>query len=93
MNLTNLPIVAARVFHYVILVLMVIYTIESVTVFRQSDARSRDRIFLRQNVEMFLIHFLGFVTLFLNSFQIDLIFFYAAQVLYLMFTLLLFRNR
>ncbi len=92
MNLTNLPIVAARVFHYVILVLMVIYTIESVTVFRQSDARSRDRIFLRQNVEMFLIHFLGFVTLFLNSFQIDLIFFYAAQVLYLMFTLLLFRN-
>ena len=92
MNLTNLPIVAARVFHYVILVLMVIYTIESVTVFRQSDARSRDRIFLRQNVEMFLIHFLGFVTLFLNSFQIDLIFFYATQVLYLMFTLLLFRN-
>ena len=92
MNLTNLPIVAARVFHYVILVLMVIYTIESVTVFRQSDARSRDRIFLRQNVEMFLIHFLGFVTLFLNSFQIDLIFFYAAQVLYLMFTLLLCRN-
>ena len=92
MNLTNLPVVATRVFHYVILILMVIYTIQSVTVFRQSDARSRDRIFLRQNLEMFLIHFLGFVTLFLNSFQSDLLFFYGAQVLYLMFTLLMFRN-
>lgn len=92
MNLTNLTDVAVRAAHYVILALMVVYTIQSVTVFRQRNARARDRIFLRQNLEMFLIHFLGFATLFLNSFQYDLLFFYAAQVLYLMFTLLLFRN-
>ena len=92
MNLTNLPVVAVRVCHYVILVLMVIYTIQGVTVFRQRWAGQREKIFLRQNVVMFLIHGLGFLTLFLNSFQFDLIFFYLAQVLYLLFTLLLFRN-
>ena len=92
MSLTNLPDVAVRAFHYIILILMVIYTLESVMVFRQTQARARDRVFLRQNVEMFLIHFLGFLTLFLNSFRTELIFFYLAQVLYLMFTLLLFRN-
>ena len=92
MNLTNLPEVAVRAFHYVILILMAAYTIESVTVFRQRHAREMERIFLRQNIEMFLIHFLGFLTLFLDSFKTDLIFFYLAQVLYLLFTLLLFRN-
>ena len=92
MNLTNLPDIAVRVCHYAILVLMVLYTVQSITVFSRRQAREMDRIFLRQNLEMFLIHFLGFLTLFLNSLQFDLIMFYAAQVLYLMFTLLLFRN-
>ncbi len=92
MSLTNLPDVAVRACHYIILVLMVIYTVQSVTVFRQREARARDRIFLRQNVVMFLIHFLGFLTLYLNSYRMDLVFLYLAQVLYLMFTLLLFRN-
>ena len=92
MNLTNLPEAALKACHYIILALMVLYTIQSVTVFRQRQARARDRIFLRQNVEMFLIHFLGFLSLYLNSYRLDLVFFYLAQVLYLMFTLLLFRN-
>ncbi len=92
MNLSNLPDLAVRIFHYVILVLMVLYTVQSVTVFAQRRSRDRDRIFLFQNIEMFVIHFLGFATLFLNSWQFDLIMFYAAQVLYLLFTLLLFRN-
>jgi len=91
-NLTNLPEAALKACHYIILALMVLYTIQSVTVFRQRQARARDRIFLRQNVEMFLIHFLGFLSLYLNSYRLDLVFFYLAQVLYLMFTLLLFRN-
>ncbi len=92
MNLNNLPDVAIRVSHYVILVLMVIYTFQSITVFRQRSPEAKDRVFLRQNVAMFIIHFLAFLTMFLNSMQMELIMFYAAQVLYLMFTLLLFRN-
>ena len=91
-NLANLQELAVRAFHYVSLALMVIYTIQSVTVFRQRQARSMEKIFLRQNIEMFLIHFLGFLTLFLNTFQESLIFFYLAQLIYLLFTLLLFRN-
>ncbi len=92
MNLTSLADLAIRASHYVILILMVIYTIQSITVFRQQSPEARDRIFLRQNVSMFVIHFLAFANMFLHSMQIDLIMFYAAQVLYLMFTLLLFRN-
>ena len=72
MNLTNLPEAALKACHYIILALMVLYTIQSVTVFRQRQARARDRIFLRQNVEMFLIHFLGFLSLYLNSYRLDL---------------------
>ena len=52
MHLTNLPDVAARVCHYAILVLMVLYTIQSVTVFSQRQARGRERIFLRQNLDI-----------------------------------------
>ncbi len=92
MRMTNLPDLAVNVCHYAILILMVLYTIQSITVFSRQHEAEKDRVFLRQNLEMFLIHFLGFLTLFLNSFQFDLILFYAAQVLYLMFTLLLFRN-
>ncbi len=92
MNLTNLTDLAVRASHYVILVLMVIYTIQSITVFRQRSTEAKDKIFLRQNVSMFVIHFLGFLTMFVQSMQFDLVFFYAAQVLYLLFTLLLFRN-
>ena len=92
MRMTNLPDLAVNVCHYAILILMVLYTIQSIAVFSRQHEAEKDRVFLRQNLEMFLIHFLGFLTLFLNSFQFDLILFYAAQVLYLMFTLLLFRN-
>ncbi len=88
----NLPDTAVRVFHFAILALMVIYTIQSVTVFGQRRAKDRDRTFALQNIEMFIIHFLGFLILFLKSPQTDLIIFYASTVLYLLFTLLLFRN-
>ncbi len=92
MNLSNLSDALSRASQYVILALIVIYTIQSITVFAQRSREVRERMFLRQNTEMFLIHFLAFFILFINTMQFDLIMFYGAQVLYLMFTLLLFRN-
>lgn len=92
MNLNNLVSTLTRASRYLILVLMVIYTVQSYTVFRQTSREAKERIFLRQNVSMFVIHFLAFLTMLLNTMRTELILFYGAQVLYLMFTLLLFRN-
>jgi len=91
-NLNNLVSTLTRASRYLILVLMVIYTVQSYTVFRQTSREAKERIFLRQNVSMFVIHFLAFLTMLLNTMRTELILFYGAQVLYLMFTLLLFRN-
>ncbi len=92
MNLTNLGAAVSRAAQYLILVLIAVYTIQCFTVFAQRSRTDREHIFLRQNVSMFAIHFLAYLVMFLNTMRFDLILFYAAQVLYLMFTLLLFRN-
>ena len=92
MNLTNLAGTVSKAAQYVILVLAVIYTIQSYTVFAQRNRLEREHIFLRQNVSMFAIHFLAYVIMYLNTMRFDLLLFYGAQVLFLMFTLLLYRN-
>ncbi len=92
MNLTNLTGTVSRAAQYLIIALMVIYTIQSFTVFAQRNRQDREQIFLRQNVSMFVIHLLAYLIMYLNTMRFDLLLFYGAQVLYLMFTLLLFRN-
>ena len=92
MNLTNLAGTVSKAAQYVILVLAVIYTIQRYTVFAQRNRLEREHIFLRQNVSMFAIHFLAYVIMYLNTMRFDLLLFYGAQVLFLMFTLLLYRN-
>ena len=92
MNLTNLAGTVSKAAQYVIIVLAVIYTIQSYTVFAQRNRMDREQIFLRQNVSMFAIHFLAYLIMYLNTMRFDLMQFYGAQVLFLMFTLLLYRN-
>ena len=92
MNLTNLAGTVSKAAQYVIIVLAVIYTIQSYTVFAQRNRMDREQIFLRQNVSMFAIHFLAYLIMYLNTMRFDLLLFYGAQVLFLMFTLLLYRN-
>ena len=90
--MTNLFHTVTRAAQYLIIALMVIYTVQSYTVFAQRRREDREHIFLRQNVSMFVIHFLAFLTMYLTTMRFDLLLFYGAQVLYLMFTLLLMRN-
>ena len=92
MNLTNLAGTVSKAAQYVIIVLAVIYTIQSYTVFAQRNRMDREQIFLRQHVSMFAIHFLAYLIMYLNTMRFDLLLFYGAQVLFLMFTLLLYRN-
>ncbi|MDO5346163.1 MAG: FtsW/RodA/SpoVE family cell cycle protein [Lachnospiraceae bacterium] len=88
-QLINLAMQAAK---YLILILMVLYTIQSYTVFRRTGARAKEYVFLRQNISMFFMHFIAFMMMFLKTMDLQLLAFYGAQAIYLGFTLVLFRN-
>lgn len=90
--LNNLILVVTKAGQYLILVLMVIYTIQAYSVFRIRSASGRERVFTRQNVSMLVIHLLAYLTMFLNTMKTDLLLFYAAQLVYFLFVLLLFPN-
>ncbi|MCD7883572.1 MAG: FtsW/RodA/SpoVE family cell cycle protein [Lachnospiraceae bacterium] len=76
---------------YLMLVLMAFYTMQCYTVFRKKDEDSRQYLFLRQNMLMFFMHFVGYALIYLELQEIEVLFFYGAQVLYLLLTLILFR--
>lgn len=88
-NLINLVIQVSR---YLLIILMILYTIQSYTVFRRTSVQAKEYVFLRQNVSMFFIHFIAFAMMFLKTWSIELLVFYAAQVIYLAATLIFFRN-
>ena len=77
---------------YILIGLIVIYTLQCYLTFRKKDEDAREFLFLRQNVIMFCIHFVAFMVLYLKLEQPMLLYFYGAQVLYLAATLIFFRN-
>lgn len=77
---------------YAIILLMAIYTMQSYIVFGKRDEEDKDFLFLRQNLMMFMIHFIAFVIMYLKTQDRDLFFFYGAQFIYLAATLVFFRN-
>ncbi len=74
---------------YLIIVLMLIYTWQSYSVFRLRTATAKRALFLRQNVSMFMIHFIAFLTMFIDQKNVQILYFYGAQVIYLLLTLIL----
>lgn len=87
--MTNLIIQVSK---YLIIILMALYTFQSYTVFHKKDEEARDYLFLRQNMLMFVMHFVAFTVLFLEMSETTLLLFYGAQVIYLAAVLVLFRN-
>lgn len=92
MNLNNLTLAVTKLGQYLILILMAVYTVQAYRVFRIPFSDRREKVFGRQNREMLAIHFLAFLTMFLNTMKTELLLFYAAQLLYFLFVLLLFQN-
>ncbi len=90
--MSNLMTLGLQTAKYLMIVLMAIYTFQSFAVFKRSGAQAKDMVFLRQDVCIFMFQFLGYLVLFLKTMNAQLIISYAAQALYLAFTLLLFRN-
>ena len=87
--MTNLIIQVSR---YLIIILMALYTFQCFTVFQKKKDEAREYLFLRQNVLMFAMHFTAYVVLYLEKPEMELLFFYGAQVIYLAAVLVLFRN-
>ena len=77
---------------YVLIALIVIYTLQCYIAFFKKDEEAREFLFLRQNVVMFCIHFVAFMILYLEMERPMLLYFYGAQVLYLLAALVFFRN-
>ncbi|MDE6908027.1 MAG: FtsW/RodA/SpoVE family cell cycle protein [Lachnospiraceae bacterium] len=71
---------------------MVLYTLQCYLAFVKKDEDSREFLFLRQNVVMFCIHFVAFMVFYLKMERPMLLYFYGAQVLYLLAALVFFRN-
>lgn len=92
MNLNVLTTAVIRAAHYLILILMVVYTYSAYAAFRTRNRGGRDKLFLRQNKLMLAIHFLAYMTMFLQSLNTELLVFYGAQLIFFLFVLLLFRN-
>lgn len=81
-----------EVSRYVLIGLILIYSLQSLLVFVKRNEDAREFLFLRQNVVMFCLHFVAFMVLYLEMEEPQLLIFYGEQVIYLAATLILFRN-
>ena len=82
--------ITSTVLTHIIIFLMCFYTLSCFTVFLRDDERKTKRIYVRQNVLMFLIHFLAFLAMFLYTGEMRFIPFYLAQVVLFLATILLY---
>ncbi len=67
---------------YIILILMVLYTVSCLAVFREEDERARDGRLNKQIVYVFLMHFLCYLTLALSNpdSMKEIVLFYGVQI-------------
>ncbi|MBD5465159.1 MAG: FtsW/RodA/SpoVE family cell cycle protein [Lachnospiraceae bacterium] len=77
---------------YAIAIVMAIYTYECFAVFRYNNEEDRNGIYTRQIICMFLIHFMGFAAICLETSDITYIIFYGFQQIGLFATIALFRT-
>lgn len=70
---------------YIIIILFAIYTWHCFTVFIGKNIERKEEIYKRQKRIMFTIHFICSLVLFLNSLSMQILGFYTAQVLFLVF--------
>ncbi|MBO5291686.1 MAG: FtsW/RodA/SpoVE family cell cycle protein [Lachnospiraceae bacterium] len=76
---------------YLIALFMALYTYECFAVFRYETEERRSGIYIRQNILMFLVHFLCYISIILRSGKIEYIFFFAFQQIALFTMIVLFQ--
>ncbi len=76
---------------YVIAVFMAIFTYESFAAFRSIDEEKKEGIYTRQIICMFIVHFVSFAAICLETSDLTYIIFYGFQQILLFATIALFR--
>lgn len=74
---------------YILIILAAIYAMKCFTVFRSKHAWDRGSVYMTQNVIMFMIHFICYMLIFLNTRDFKVLAFYLAQVVFFVMTLVL----
>lgn len=74
---------------YAIAFFMVVYTLECFWVLKGKESNQKAGIFIRQGIEMFCIQFLAYLTMCLQTGQIEYLFFYAFLQIALFSTMVL----
>lgn len=76
---------------YVMILAIAIYVFDCFAIFGYEDEYTKKSILMRQNVLMFLIHFVAFLVMFLQTEEKKMIGFYGMQVLLFIAILVLYR--
>ena len=77
--------VAVELSKYIIIFLFAIYTWHCFTVFMGKDRERQEKIYHRQKVMFFVIHFVCSLVLFLNSISIQIVGLYLVQLVFFLF--------
>ena len=75
---------------YLMIIMMAVYAYECFAVFNYREDARRQRMFRRQNILMFAIHFIAFLVMYLQTEEIRMIGFYAMQVVLFLAIILLY---
>ncbi len=76
---------------YLIIILMGIYTFSCFSVFAKESEEEKKWVLLRQNILMFLIHFIAYFVIYLKVHEKKIVVFYFVQVLFFMLVIILYR--
>lgn len=82
--------VLTQISKYLLVILTAVYTMKCFTVFRKKNNYSRGSVYTTQNVLMFLIHFILYLLIYLNTKEIGTIVFYILQVILFASTLIIY---
>ena len=75
---------------YFIIIFMSVYTVSCFSIFVQKEEKDEKRVLLRQNVLMFVIHFIAYAVIFLKTGDQRVLYFYLAQVVYFIGVIILY---
>ena len=77
---------------YILILCMALYTLTCFQVFRELPPSKTKRLYARQEKTLLCFHFFGNLTLIFEQKEVELIYFYGAQLLFLLLVLILYRR-
>lgn len=77
---------------YIIIIIITLYTLYSFTVFRNNNKKRQNRIFLKQRVIIFIIHFITQFILYLHTKSLKIIIIYLAEVFFFLLVICIYQS-